>query len=101
MVLGMKRFLLALALALPAGCGDSARRAESNRPAKKTIEASKLPKAVVDSFEKNFPKRKIHDCFVRPYPDGRIHGYEIRWMNENGKLLEKEFGPEGAILDES
>jgi hypothetical protein len=97
----MPRLFFILAIGFFAGCGESGRPDESKRPAKKGIEAAKLPKAVMDSFEKNFPKMKMHDCFERKHPDGKVHGYEIRWKNQDGKMFEKEFGPDGTILDES
>ncbi len=84
-----------MCLALP-GCGEPERARNLSR---RTVEIGDIPEPVVAAAKKQLPDVEFADAWQNMDRDGKLHSYEIRGKNRNGKTREARVSPEGVVLE--
>lgn len=86
--------LICSSLGLFAGC-DSETRGLARRP----VEISDVPDDVMAAAKKKLPDVEFADGWKNLDKAGKLHSYEIRGRNKNGKIREVRVSPTGEILE--
>ena len=90
--------LLALVLVAPlSGCGE---REEAETFSRRAIPVPEVPTAVMDAARKQVPGVNFVEAWKNLEADGKLHSYEIRGKNANGKTREVRVAEDGKILEE-
>jgi hypothetical protein len=80
---------------LIAGCDG----AGMGRLSRRTVEVSEIPEEVMGAAHKELPDVEFADAWKNLDKDGKLHSYEIRGRNKNGKIRELRVSPSGEILE--
>ena len=78
------------------GCGEML---ESGRLSRRPIATQEVPESVMESAKKALPEVQFADAWKNLDKEGKLHSYEIRGRNQNGKIREVRVSPSGDILE--
>ena len=88
--------LVPVLLLLLAGCSDSD---STDRLGRRSMSLADVPASVRAAAEKQLPDVTFADAWKNVERDGKLHSYEIRGKNNNGKTREVRVSPSGDILE--
>jgi hypothetical protein len=93
---GRREFLGVATAALIAGCSDAERKPKFGR---RIVQLTDVPETVMEAAKRELPDVEFTDAWKNVDQDGKLHSYEIRGKNKNGKTREARVSPSGEILE--
>jgi len=90
--------VLAIAIVLGpiVGCGESDKEPRLGR---RTLDLTEVPEEIRSAAAKRLPDVEFSDAWKNLDRDGKLHSYEIRGKNKDGKTREARVSPTGEILE--